>query len=146
MFLFIVKSRFIQSVTGIRYYRILNTIVDSFDPIKIRPFDHGEVLVNKEIFFLFHFVFLFFNVFSIMINLLKMYLFECIHQRMCLKDHHHRWLYSFMVVDSFLEVFVSCFFPKKNVFIYLYRFTWYYELSFVDVYRCKSHCCEVSRF
>jgi hypothetical protein len=41
-------SRFIQSITGIPHYKILNTIVDSFDPIKIRPFDHGQVLYHDQ--------------------------------------------------------------------------------------------------
>ncbi|CAF0832623.1 unnamed protein product [Rotaria sp. Silwood1] len=41
-------SRFLESITGIPYYTILNTIVDSFDPIKIRPFDHGEVSFHDQ--------------------------------------------------------------------------------------------------
>ncbi|CAF0762933.1 unnamed protein product [Rotaria sordida] len=41
-------SRFLDSITGIPYYTILNTIVDSFDPIKIRPFDHGQVLYHDQ--------------------------------------------------------------------------------------------------
>ncbi|CAF2396301.1 unnamed protein product [Rotaria sp. Silwood2] len=42
-------SRFLDSITGIPYYTILNTIVDSFDPIKIRPFDHGEVSYHDQL-------------------------------------------------------------------------------------------------
>ncbi|CAF3329707.1 unnamed protein product [Rotaria socialis] len=41
-------SRFFESITGFPYYKLLNIIVDSFDPIKIRPFDHGQVLYNDQ--------------------------------------------------------------------------------------------------
>lgn len=41
-------SHFIQSTLGIPYYTVLNTIVDSFDPIKIRPFDRGQVKYHDE--------------------------------------------------------------------------------------------------
>lgn len=45
----LLKSHFIQSTLGIPYYTVLNTIVDSFDPIKIRPFDRGQVKVIMKI-------------------------------------------------------------------------------------------------
>jgi len=108
----------LESITGIRYFTILNAIVDSFDPIKIRPFDHGEVLVNKKK--------LLFElscslIYSIMINILKIFLFEFIYQKMRPEHHYHQLLYSFMVVDSFLEVFVSLllFSFKGYLFIYI---------------------------
>ena len=52
-FPWIVQSQFLQSITGIPHYTTLNSIVDSFDPIKIRPFDHGQVLVKKARYSLF---------------------------------------------------------------------------------------------
>ncbi|CAF0938430.1 unnamed protein product [Adineta steineri] len=41
-------SRFLESIIGIPHYTILNTIIDSLDPFKIRPFDHGEVLYHDQ--------------------------------------------------------------------------------------------------
>jgi len=41
-------GRFFESITGIPYYTILNTIVDSYDRIKLRSFDHGQVLYHDQ--------------------------------------------------------------------------------------------------
>ncbi|CAF0963555.1 unnamed protein product [Adineta ricciae] len=41
-------THFFEPIIGIPYYTLLNIIVDSFDPIKIRPFDHGEVLYHDQ--------------------------------------------------------------------------------------------------
>ncbi|CAF0889359.1 unnamed protein product [Rotaria sp. Silwood1] len=41
-------SQIFESIIGIPYYKTLNTIVDSFDQIKIRSFDHGQVLYHDQ--------------------------------------------------------------------------------------------------
>ncbi len=49
-----------------------------------------------------------------------MFLFECIHQQMCLVHHYHQLLYSFMAVVSFLEAFVSYLVSSKNIYLFIY--------------------------
>ncbi|UJR28170.1 hypothetical protein I4U23_009423 [Adineta vaga] len=41
-------TRSLQSIIGIPYYTLLNVMIDSLDPIKIRPFDHGEVFYHDQ--------------------------------------------------------------------------------------------------
>ncbi|CAF1242860.1 unnamed protein product [Rotaria sordida] len=41
-------SQLFESIIGIPYYTILNTIADSYDKIKIRPFHHGQVLYHDQ--------------------------------------------------------------------------------------------------
>jgi hypothetical protein len=53
-----------------------------------------------------------------MINILKMFLFECIYQRMCLVHHCPPLLFFSMAVDSFLEAFVSHLFSLKNIHLF----------------------------
>jgi hypothetical protein len=40
------QSHCIQWVTGVPYYQVLNRIVDSYDPVKKRDFDRGQVTVS----------------------------------------------------------------------------------------------------
>ncbi|CAF2831762.1 unnamed protein product [Rotaria sp. Silwood2] len=41
-------SQFVELIFGIPYYTTLNTIVDSLDQVKIRSFDHGQVLYHDQ--------------------------------------------------------------------------------------------------